>query len=188
MWKFMVPVGVLAGLAAVFYVGLYRNPGYIPSPFIGKPAPGYELPSLADPSVMVSSSAFAGKVALVNVWGTWCGGCREEHSYLLTVARTSGVPIYGIDWQDDRDSAIKWLSTLGNPYVTTGFDSTGKAAIDWGVYGAPETFLIGRDGTVLYKHIAPLTPDVWQKEFVPRIEKECGSVPCPAEGETQSRR
>lgn len=182
MWKFLVPVGVLVALAAVFYVGLYRDPGYVPSPFIGKPAPTYELPSLADPTVMVGSSDFAGKLALVNVWGTWCGGCRDEHGYLLKLSRTSGVPIYGIDWQDDRDRALDWLASLGNPYTETGFDADGKAAIDWGVYGAPETFLIGRDGTVLYKHIAPLTPDVWQREFLPRIRKECGSGSCSGDG------
>ena len=183
MWKFLVPVGVLVALGAVLYVGLYRNPGYVPSPFIGKPAPAYELPSLADPTVMVGSSDFAGKVALVNVWGTWCGGCRDEHAYLLELSRTSGVPIYGIDWQDDRDRALDWLSSLGNPYTETGFDGDGKAAIDWGVYGAPETFLIGRDGTVLYKHIAPLTPDVWQREFLPRIRQECGSASCSGSGQ-----
>ena len=182
MLKFLLPVGILGALGAVLYVGLYRNPGYVPSPFIGKPAPAYELPSLADPSSMVGSKDFAGKVALVNVWGTWCAGCREEHPYLLQLSRTSGVPIYGIDWQDDRTRALDWLASLGDPYVKTGFDSTGKAAIDWGVYGAPETFLIDRNGIVLYKHIAPLTPDVWQREFVPRIEKACGSVPCAEAG------
>jgi cytochrome c biogenesis protein CcmG, thiol:disulfide interchange protein DsbE len=178
MWKFLVPGGILALLAAVFYRGLSLDPSYVPSPFIGKPAPGYRLPALADPAVQTGSAEFAGKVALVNVWGTWCSGCRQEHSLLLEISRTSGVPIFGIDWKDDRTRATDWLATLGDPYASTAFDASGDVAIDWGVYGAPETFLIGRDGTVLYKHIAPLTREVWEKEFVPRIEKECGASPC----------
>ena len=185
MWKFLVPGAILAALALVFYRGLTLDPGYVPSPFIGKPAPTYRLPSLQDPTAVTGSADFAGKVALLNVWATWCGGCRQEHSYLSELARTGGVPIYGLDWKDDRASAIDWLATLGDPYVSTGFDSTGKVAIDWGVYGAPETFLIGRDGTVLYKHIAPLTRDVWEREFLPRIAKECGAAPCDSPGGDQ---
>ena len=88
------------------------------------------------------------------------------------------MPIYGLNWKDDHDAALQWLDTLGDPYVATAVDATGNTAIDWGVYAAPETFLVGRDGTVLYKHIAPLTPAVWTQEFLPRIEAECGQVPC----------
>lgn len=183
MWKFLVPATILAALAVVLYRGLALDPGYVPSPFIGKPAPVYGLPSLADPAVRTGSADFAGRVALVNVWGTWCSGCRHEHDFLLEVARTSGVPIFGIDWKDDRARALDWLKVLGDPYAATAFDSSGKVAIDWGVYGAPETFLIARDGTVLYKHIAPLNREVWEREFVPRIAKECGVFPCePQQG------
>jgi len=178
MWRYAIPIALFVGLAGFFYRGLDLNPGYIPSPFLGKPAPPFDLPMLKDPARTIDNSVLADQTALVNVWATWCVGCRQEHGFLNEIAKTSGVPIYGLNWKDDRASALSWLQTLGDPYVASGFDEIGDAAIDWGVYGAPETFLIGRDGTVLYKHIAPLTPSVWQSEFVPRIAADCGSYPC----------
>lgn len=184
MWRYAIPIIVVAVLGVFLYRGLYLNPGYIPSPLVGKPAPEFSLPDLENLEQQVGSDDFAGKVALLNVWATWCIGCRQEHAFLLELARTSGVPIYGLNWKDDRDAALKWLATLGDPYVATAYDPLGDVAIDWGVYGAPETFLIGRDGTVLHKHIAPLTPEIWQRDFLPRIAEECGSLPCPlVEGE-----
>jgi len=178
MWRYAIPIVVFAGLAVLFLRGLGGNPGYVVSPFLGKPAPQFELPGLEDPTQTVNNASFGGRTALLNVWATWCVGCRQEHPFLNEVAQESGVPIYGLNWKDDRASALNWLATLGDPYVASGFDGIGEAAIDWGVYGAPETFLIGRDGSVLYKHIAPLTPAVWQSEFVPRIAADCGSYPC----------
>jgi cytochrome c biogenesis protein CcmG/thiol:disulfide interchange protein DsbE len=180
MWRYAIPVAILAVLALFFARGLNLNPGYIPSPFIGKPAPEFSLPSLADPAATVSSDVLRGEVSLFNVWATWCVGCRQEHGYLNEIAKTTGVPIYGLNWKDDRAAALNWLNTLGNPYVTSAFDSVGDVAIDWGVYGAPETFLIDRDGTVLYKHIAPLTPEVWRTQFLPIIQEKCGGNTCAA--------
>jgi cytochrome c biogenesis protein CcmG/thiol:disulfide interchange protein DsbE len=171
MWRYLVPIAVFGVLAAFLVRGLHLNPGYVPSPLIGKPMPQFELPRLKDPNAKIGSQDLKGKVALFNVWATWCGGCRQEHEFLVELSRSSGVPIYGLNWKDDRDSALAWLSQLGDPYVANGFDDIGDVAIDWGVYGAPETFLIGPDGTVLYKHIAPLTPEVWQREFVPKLAK-----------------
>ncbi len=150
-------------------IGLRRDPTLVPSPLVGKPAPEFTLPRLDDPARTLSRSDLLGKVSLVNVWGTWCAGCRQEHETLVTLARDSGVPIFGINWKDDDQSARQWLATLGNPYAAVGVDQDGRAAIDWGVYGAPETFLISPDGIVLYKHIAPLTLEVWREEFLPRI-------------------
>lgn len=168
-WRFLAPAGIFALLVIVFLVGLGKDPTLVPSPLIGKPAPEFSLPRLDDPARTLSRADLLGKTSLVNVWGTWCSGCRQEHETLLELARTSGVPIYGINWKDDPALARQWLATLGNPYAAVGVDAEGGAAIDWGVYGAPETFLIGPDGTVLYKHIAPLNADVWREEFVPRI-------------------
>ena len=170
MWKFIVPFGLFALLGVFLYVGLHRDPSYVPSPLIGKPAPDFTLPSLQDPAYPVSSKDLAGRPWVLNVWGTWCAGCRQEHPVLLQIARSTSVPIIGLDWKDDATEAQRWLAELGNPYAAVAFDSEGRVAIDWGVYGAPETFLIGADGKVLYKHIAPMTLEVWAKELEPRIQ------------------
>jgi cytochrome c biogenesis protein CcmG/thiol:disulfide interchange protein DsbE len=181
MWRYFVPVAVLAVLVVFFSGGLGLNPSKVTSPLLGKPAPEFSLPTVHDPGALVGSSDLKGRVTLLNVWGTWCVECRHEHDFLLELERT-GVPIYGLNLRDDRANAIKWLDDLGDPYVASAFDPDGRVAIDWGVYGAPETFLIGRDGTVLHKHISPLTPAVWRRDFVPLIQRECGSAPCPGVG------
>ena len=183
MWRYFVPVAVLGVLAAFFYGGLHLNPSKVTSPLLGKPMPEFSLPTVRDPAATVGSASIKGQLALLNVWGTWCIECRHEHPFLLELARSSGVPIYGLNVKDDRASAIAWLDQLGDPYVESAFDGEGRVAIDWGVYGAPETFLIGRDGTILYKHISPLTPTVWHSDFLPIIQRECGTLPCPIIGQ-----
>src|SRR5512135_1478755 len=170
MWKFIIPLAVFLVLGGFLLVGLNRDPSYVPSPLIGKQAPEFSLPSLQDAAYPVSSKDLRGRAWILNVWGTWCGGCREEHPVLVAIAKQTTVPFIGLDWKDDSDAARQWLSQLGNPYAAVASDQEGRVAIDWGVYGAPETFLVGPDGTVIYKHIAPMTMDVWLKEFVPRIE------------------
>jgi cytochrome c biogenesis protein CcmG, thiol:disulfide interchange protein DsbE len=170
MWKFIVPFALFVVLGAFLYVGLQRDPSYVPSPLIGKQAPEFSLPSLQDPTYPVSSTDLKGRTWVFNVWGTWCGGCRQEHGVLMAIAKQNAVPLIGLDWKDDNAAAQQWLRELGNPYAAVASDAEGRVAIDWGVYGAPETFLIGPDGTVLYKHIAPMTMEVWAKEFLPRIE------------------
>jgi cytochrome c biogenesis protein CcmG/thiol:disulfide interchange protein DsbE len=111
---------------------------------------------------------------VLNVWGTWCVGCRQEHGALLEIAQRGEVPIVGINWKDDREQALRWLRELGNPYVVNGSDDEGRVAIDWGVYGAPETFLVDGTGKVIFKHIAPLTVEIWERDFVPRIRQAGG--------------
>jgi cytochrome c biogenesis protein CcmG/thiol:disulfide interchange protein DsbE len=169
--KFIVPLLLFVALGIFLFVGLYRDPRYVPSPLIGKPAPEFTLPSLQDASYPVSSKELLGQPWVLNVWGTWCGGCRQEHDTLLAIARQKTVPLVGLNWKDDNAAAQQWLSQLGNPYAVVAEDREGRTAIDWGVYGAPETFLIGPDGVVLYKHIAPMTMEVWNTEFLPRIEQ-----------------
>lgn len=169
MWRYLLPGGIFALLVTVFAVGLFRDPSYVPSPLVGKPAPEFSLPRLDDPQKTLQRQDLLGKTSLVNVWATWCSGCRQEHDTLLRLAREGGVPIFGINWKDDPPLARQWLQQLGNPYAAVGVDEEGGTAIDWGVYGAPETFLVGPDGTVLYKHIAPMTLAVWRDEFMPRI-------------------
>ena len=170
MLKFIVPFGLFLLLAAFLFVGLQRDPSYVPSPLIGKPAPEFTLPSLQDASYPVSTRDLLGQPWILNVWGTWCGGCREEHDVLLAIAKQNAVPLVGLNWKDDNAAAQQWLRDLGNPYAVVAEDREGRVAIDWGVYGAPETFLVGPDGTVLFKHIAPMTMKAWNEEFLPRIE------------------
>ncbi len=172
MWKFLIPVAAFVGLVILFALGLNPNRDIraLPSPLIGKPAPAIELTDVMDPSRPVTNAAFQGQVYMVNVWGTWCEMCREEHDELLTIAQQKVVPIIGLVYLDKRDNAKQWLEQLGNPYAAVAFDNDGRTAIDWGVYGAPETFLVDGHGRIIYKFISPMTPEVWEHEFLPRIE------------------
>lgn len=175
MLRYLIPVGLLAALVAFFFVGLGRDKETLPSPLLGKPAPEFSLPRLDDPAQVVSNKDFAGQPYVLNVWATWCVGCRQEHDALLTIASRGEIPIVGLNWKDERDLAQQWLRELGNPYVVTAFDQEGRVAIDWGVYGAPETFLVDARGNVVHKHVAPLTVDIWEREFVPLLKQQAVS-------------
>jgi cytochrome c biogenesis protein CcmG, thiol:disulfide interchange protein DsbE len=168
--RYVLPVVLFAILLPLLIFGLSRDPSTVPSPFIGKPAPAFDLPDLENPERRVTGADYAGEFALVNIWATWCVGCRQEHGFLLTLAEREEIPIYGLNWRDQRPAALTWLRDLGNPYVATGFDPDGSAGIDWGAYGAPETFLVSAKGRVLQKHAGPLNEAIWQEKFVPLIE------------------
>jgi cytochrome c biogenesis protein CcmG/thiol:disulfide interchange protein DsbE len=172
MWKFLLPMGAFVALAVLFAFGLNPNRDIhaLPSPLIGKPAPLFNLTDVMDPARTVSNAALKGQVYVLNVWGTWCVACRQEHEALLDIARQKVLPIVGLDYMDQREKAQQWLTQLGNPYTAVGFDTDGRTAIDWGVYGAPETFLVDGQGRVIYKFISPMTPEVWQHDFLPRIQ------------------
>jgi cytochrome c biogenesis protein CcmG, thiol:disulfide interchange protein DsbE len=172
MWKFLLPMAAFVALAVLFAFGLNPNRDIhaLPSPLIGKPAPLFNLTDVMDPARTVSNAALKGQVYILNVWGTWCYACRQEHEALLDIARQHVLPIVGLDYMDQRDKAQQWLTQLGNPYSGVAFDTDGRTAIDWGVYGAPETFLVDGQGRVIYKFISPMTPEVWQHDFLPRIE------------------
>ncbi len=174
MWRFVTPLVLFGLLVAVFVKGLdpERNLNELPSPFVGKTAPTFDLPGLKDPSTRVGTALYEGETALINVWATWCVGCRQEHDFLLQLSREDVVPIVGINWRDNRDEALRWLAQLGDPYVASGYDGDGRVGIDWGVYGAPETFLVGRDGTVLHKHLGPLDRRIWEEDFMPLIDAD----------------
>jgi cytochrome c biogenesis protein CcmG/thiol:disulfide interchange protein DsbE len=177
MWKFLLPFAAFVALAVLFAFGLNPNRDIhaLPSPLIGKAAPPIALTDVLDASRPVTNAAFKGQVYIVNVWGTWCEACREEHAALLNIARQQVVPIIGLVYMDQRDKAKEWLEQLGNPYTAVAFDADGRTAINWGVYGAPETFLVDRQGRVIYKFISPMTPQVWQREFLPRIAAARGT-------------
>jgi cytochrome c biogenesis protein CcmG/thiol:disulfide interchange protein DsbE len=171
MWKFLLPFAAFVALVALFAFGLNpkRDIHALPSPLIGKAAPQFALTDVLDANRVVSNSTLHGQVYVLNVWATWCVPCREEHESLLAIAQTHLVPIIGLDWKDNRDRSKLWLQQLGNPYQAVAFDGDGRAAIDWGVYGAPETYLVGKDGKVVFKFISPMTQQIWDQEFVPRI-------------------
>jgi cytochrome c biogenesis protein CcmG/thiol:disulfide interchange protein DsbE len=171
MLKYLLPIGLFAALVGFLYFGLGRDKETLPSPLIGKTAPVFELTRLDDPAQTFSNSELAGKPYVLNVWGSWCVGCRQEHGALLEIARRGEVPIVGLNYNDERESALNWLQQLGNPYAVNAFDGEGRVAIDWGVYGAPETFLVGANGKVIKKHVAPITVDIWEREFVPLLSQ-----------------
>lgn len=169
MFRYLTPLVFIGVLIIVFSIGLLRDPSELPSTFIDRAAPTFDLPRLKDPEVRVGSTDYSGKAVLVNVWATWCVGCREEHPFLMDLADSGEIPIYGINWRDRRPDALRWLDRYGDPYVASGFDEDGRVAVDWGVYGAPETFLISEDGVVLHKHLGPLTEAIWLEDFVPLL-------------------
>jgi cytochrome c biogenesis protein CcmG/thiol:disulfide interchange protein DsbE len=176
--RFLLP---LAGFLLLL-VGLKRAPdkSILPSPLIGRTVPQFTLPNLFDNTRPVSSESLKGRWLLVNVWGTWCVECRAEHQVLLQIKQQARVPILGIDWKDQNEDALAWLAQLGNPYERVATDRDGRVAIDWGVYGAPESFLISPAGTVVYKHIGAMTEQVWNSEFLPRVDATSGAPAAPA--------
>lgn len=180
----LVPVVLFAALLVVCGITLYKishrelDLHEIKSPLIGRPAPVFRLPGVTDPAQVISNADYAGQPYVVNVWGTWCAECRAEHGALLQIARRGGVAVVGLDWKDERPTAIRYLAELGNPYSAVAADDDGRVAIDWGVYGAPETFLVGPDGRIVHKHVGALTMADWDSEFAPRI----ASFPRPAAG------
>ena len=169
MNRYLIPAVVVVVLIGFFFMGLQRDPSVLPSQYIGKSAPVFDLPAVRNPEVRVSNADLTGQVSLVNIWATWCVGCRAEHEFLNELAQEGEYPIFGINWRDNRATALDWLRQLGDPYVKSGFDEDGRVGIDWGVYGAPETFLINAQGEVVYRFTGPLDRRVWDAEFLPRI-------------------
>ncbi|MBX3583408.1 MAG: DsbE family thiol:disulfide interchange protein [Rhizobiaceae bacterium] len=170
----LLPLVIFLGLAALFLMQLLsgRDVAEIPSALIGQQAPQTKLPALEGLQVPALDSAdFAGRVTLLNVWASWCAPCREEHPRLLALSQDKRFVIAGLNYKDSPENARRFLGSLGNPYGAVGVDSSGRAAIDWGVYGVPETFLIGKNGTILYKHVGPLSEQAVRDKLLPEIEK-----------------
>lgn len=151
--------------------GLSLHPSEVPSPLINKTIPAFELPTLHYPSKLISNKDFIGHITLLNVWATWCVACAEEHRFLLELAKNEYLTIYGLDYKDNALDALKWLKENGNPYKMVAFDKDGEVAIDWGVYGTPETFLVDKKGIIRYKQIGPITPEVWEQNLKPIVQQ-----------------
>ena len=166
---YLIPTVVFMALALMFGWGLTHNSRDIPSALIGKPVPQFTLPPVQGRTLGLSSADLAGEVSLVNVFASWCVACRDEHPLFVRMKADGLVPIHGLNYKDQPDNAARWLNTLGDPYTRTGADRTGRVAIDWGVYGVPETFVISKDGRITHKHIGPLTPGDLEKTILPLI-------------------
>ncbi|MDD5034027.1 MAG: DsbE family thiol:disulfide interchange protein [Methylococcaceae bacterium] len=169
--RFVIPLIIFLTMVIFLGIGLKLDPREVPSPLIGKPAPAFELPQLADAGKRFGKDNLKGQVSLLNVWASWCVSCRQEHPLLVELAQKNIVPIYGLDYKDSREDGMAWLSRLGNPYVLSAFDADGKVGIDWGVYGVPETFVIDQQGVIRHKHTGPITEEAWQKTLLPLILK-----------------
>jgi cytochrome c biogenesis protein CcmG/thiol:disulfide interchange protein DsbE len=180
-WLVALPLIIFAGLLALFLFRLGAgDPSRLPSALIGKPAPTLTLPPLeglvqAGAAVPgLDPAAFAGKVTVVNVWASWCAPCREEHPFLMRLAGDKRIAVVGINYKDGAENARRFLGRYGNPFAAVGVDSGGRAAIEWGVYGVPETFIVGRDGKIAFKQIGPIDENGFVK-FSAEVAKALGS-------------
>jgi cytochrome c biogenesis protein CcmG, thiol:disulfide interchange protein DsbE len=174
----LAPLAVFLALALLFVMRLGSgDPSRIPSALIGHPAPQTDLPPIAgldrngEPVPGLDAESFKGAVTVVNVWASWCVPCHDEAPLLIELAKDERLRLVGINYKDDPDNARRFLRRYGNPFTATGADRSGRAAIEWGVYGVPETFVVGRDARIAYKLVGPITPDNFATELKPQIEK-----------------
>jgi periplasmic protein thiol:disulfide oxidoreductases, DsbE subfamily len=171
---FLLPLVGFLALAAMFKWGLGHDPRLLPSTLIDRPVPEMALPPLPGrgDDTGLATADLKGRVSIVNIFGSWCIACVQEHPFLMEIKRQGVVPIHGIDWRDDPAEGAKWLRKNGDPYERVGADpAPGRAAIDFGVTGAPESFIVDRDGIIRYKHIGPITPEAWKKTLLPIIQE-----------------
>lgn len=167
-YKGTLPFLVFCALALLLYISLGKDPEYIPSPLIGKPAPDFTLPDLEN-RASLSKQDMLGRVWMLNVWASWCAACLEEHPLLNELSTSNMIRIVGLNYKDSQNDALSWLDKHGNPYAFIAVDKEGEVGIDYGVYGVPETFLIDKDGLIQYKHTGPLTRKFLQDKIIPLI-------------------
>ncbi len=171
MNHYIIPLLIFFTLIAIFGIGLNYDPRRVPSPLIDKPMPVFSLPRLKEPDAILSTDDLGGEVVLLNVWASWCIACRQEHPILTEMAENRNVKIYGLNYKDMREKALRWLEQHGDPYIISAFDQNGKVGIDLGVYGVPETYVLDRNGIIRYKHIGPITRDVMDSTILPLIQR-----------------
>jgi cytochrome c biogenesis protein CcmG/thiol:disulfide interchange protein DsbE len=163
-------LGGFVALIVLLAVGLRLDPREVPSPLVGKPAPAFELPLLAAPDKIFSHKEMLGRVWVLNVWASWCAPCLVEHPQITRLAR-SAVPVVGLNYKDAREDALPWLARNGNPFVASIYDGAGRIALDYGVYGVPETYIIDRKGVIRYKRIGPVTPEILKEKIEPLLRE-----------------
>jgi len=171
MMRFLWPLALFLVLAGFLFFGLRLDPREVPSPLIDKPAPPFSAALLADPDKRLKRDDLVGKVWMLNVWASWCAPCRDEHPLLVDFAKKGLVPIYGLNYKDQRSAGLGFLRSFGNPFTETLSDPDGRIGIDYGVYGVPETYVIDRGGVIRYKHIGPLTPEVLAGKIEPLLRR-----------------
>jgi len=171
MTRFALPLGVFVLMVGLLGYGLSLDPKKVPSPLIDKPAPTFSLAMLEDPSRQLSTDDMRGQVWVLNVWASWCVSCRAEHEVITKLANRNLVTVVGLNYKDKSDAATRWLEQFGNPYATSVIDADGRVGIDWGVYGVPETFVIGADGMIKYKHIGPVTHESLEQKIMPVLKE-----------------
>lgn len=171
MNRFFLPLTIFAVMVGFLAVGLTLNPREIPSPLVGRAAPSFTLPQLHDQEKVFSPADMKGQVWLLNFWASWCSGCKTEHPVLMALARSGEVPIYGMDYKDQKEEALTWLRRWGNPYPVVAVDAAGRVGIDYGVYGVPETYVIDKEGIIRYKQIGPLDDETVAKKILPLVKE-----------------
>jgi cytochrome c biogenesis protein CcmG, thiol:disulfide interchange protein DsbE len=164
MIRMLIPLGIFVGLVALLLVSLEtaEQRKLVASPLVGRPVPTFTLPQLHDPQARISTADFSGQPYIINVWGSWCWACRVEHPFVERLGAESGIPLVGFNWKDERDDALQWLNRYGDAWTDHMVDFEGRAAIDLGVYGAPETFLVDHQGIIRHKHIGPIDANVFE--------------------------
>jgi cytochrome c biogenesis protein CcmG, thiol:disulfide interchange protein DsbE len=170
---YLLPLGFFLALALIFLLrlGSGTNPDVIPSALVGQPAPEFALPPLEGSGLPgLARADLDGQVTIVNVFASWCGPCRVEHPQIAALAEDARIRVVGINYKDQPANALRFLDELGNPYAAIGLDDRGRAAIDWGVYGVPETFVVDRAGIIRFKFIGPVTPEALEQTLMPAIE------------------
>lgn len=167
----LLPLILFIILVIFLWRGLQQNPHLLPSALLNKTAPAFALNSLTNPAQHFTDRDLQQHVSLVNVWASWCEACRQEHPFLMDIAMRGDVSVYAINYKDQRAQALRYLQQFGNPYQQIGFDQSGTMAINWGVYGTPETFVIDKLGVIRYKVVGPITAEIWQRELLPLINQ-----------------
>jgi cytochrome c biogenesis protein CcmG/thiol:disulfide interchange protein DsbE len=175
--RYALPLGLLLLLLMLFWFGLGTNPTLVPSPLIGKPLPRFELPELRAPDLVLHTADLTGRPALLNVWASWCVECRHEHPLLLELSRTGVFPVYGLNYKDEREDALRWLERYGDPYTASLHDLHGRAGLDLGVYGVPETFVIDAGGVIRYKHVGAIDERVLRERILPLLDEARAASP-----------
>ena len=180
-----VPLAIFFGIGLAFLIGLGSDLKTLPSPLIGKPVPDFSLPPVKGRTLGLATDDLRGDVSLVNVFASWCVACREEHPALMRLRAQGAVPIHGLNYKDKPDDAARWLEEMGDPYTRTGADIDGRVAIDWGVYGVPETFVVDGQGHIAFKQVGPVTPQILQTIILPLVAQLRAAAPAAAAREKQ---